>query len=184
MSEVFRCPSFLRLKDLSCEVVENSVFRCSPLDVSPSASAEVFGSVLVGLSERQLDPGIHCLGLNLAPAKEPQHTTHTQRRTEAQAHTRTHIHTRTSVAVVVVGWGGGGGAAAAADGETILATLKHGSRTRLLVLKPVGHLSKDRVESSHEFEQRGTSVSVSCIILACVCVCLSEHYTIIDHVVF
>lgn len=68
--------------------------------------------------------------------EEPQHTTHTQN-TQSQDHT--HIHTQA-------------GGTAAADGETILATLKHGSHTRLHVFKPVRYLYKEnRIESSHSF---------------------------------
>lgn len=65
--------------------------------------------------------------------EEPRHTTHTR---NAQSQDHTHIHTQV--------WG----TAAAADGETILATLKHGSHTRLRVFKPVRHLSKETVVSS------------------------------------
>ena len=98
-----------------------NAFRCSV------SSVEVFGLVLIGLSEQQLHRE-SLPGTKFGASEQPQHTTHTQ---DAQEHTRTHTHSYTQ---------------AAADGETILATLKHGSHTRLHVLKPVRLLK--RVESS------------------------------------
>lgn len=120
----------------------------------------MFGSALIGHKSNS-ETRVHCLGLNLAPARNHS-IPHTLSARRTEAHEHTHIHTHK--------WwwwwwcGEGGAAATAADGETILATLKHGSHTRLRELKPVRHQSKDRVESSHDVKREGTSISVPCII--------------------
>lgn len=91
----------------------------------------MFGSGPDGTSEQQLDrsslPGTK---FGASENHSIPHTLKTHRGTGTHSHTHTHPNTQV-----------GGTAAAAADGETILATLKHGSHTRLHVLKPV---SKER----------------------------------------